>query len=33
MLTDVGFALTAVRLVDAFLWSAQIELVGSFSRP
>jgi 23S rRNA (uracil1939-C5)-methyltransferase len=33
MLTDGGFALTAVRLVDAFLWSAQIELVGSFSRP
>jgi 23S rRNA (uracil1939-C5)-methyltransferase len=32
MLTDGGFALTAVCLVDAFAWSAQIELVGSFVR-
>lgn len=32
ILTDGGFALKAVRLVDAFLWSAQIELVGSFAR-
>jgi len=33
ILVDGGFALAAVRLIDAFLWSAQIELVGSFSRP
>jgi 23S rRNA (uracil1939-C5)-methyltransferase len=33
ILVDGGFALTAVRLIDAFLWSAQIELVGSFERP
>lgn len=33
MLADGGFALTAVRLIDAFPWSAQIELVGSFVRP
>jgi 23S rRNA (uracil1939-C5)-methyltransferase len=33
VLVDGGFALTAVRLIDAFLWSAQIELVGSFARP
>jgi 23S rRNA (uracil1939-C5)-methyltransferase len=33
LLVDGGFALTAVRLIDAFLWSAQIELVGSFVRP
>jgi 23S rRNA (uracil1939-C5)-methyltransferase len=33
ILTDGGFALTAVSLIDAFLWSAQIELVGSFGRP
>ena len=33
ILTDGGFALTAVRLIDAFAWSAQIELVGSFLRP
>ena len=33
ILTDGGFRLTAVRLIDAFLWSAQIELVGSFTRP
>jgi 23S rRNA (uracil1939-C5)-methyltransferase len=32
ILVDGGFALTAVRLVDAFAWSAQIELVGSFLR-
>jgi 23S rRNA (uracil1939-C5)-methyltransferase len=32
VLVDGGFALTAVRLIDAFLWSAQIELVGSFVR-
>jgi 23S rRNA (uracil1939-C5)-methyltransferase len=32
ILVDGGFALTTVRLVDAFLWSAQIELVGSFAR-
>ena len=31
--SDGGFALTGVRLIDAFLWSAQIELVGSFLRP
>ncbi|MGH6917763.1 MAG: hypothetical protein ACREJ0_08665, partial [Geminicoccaceae bacterium] len=30
ILTDGGFALTTVRLIDAFQWSAQIELVGSF---
>jgi 23S rRNA (uracil1939-C5)-methyltransferase len=33
ILVDGGFVLTAVRLIDAFLWSAQIELVGSFVRP
>jgi 23S rRNA (uracil1939-C5)-methyltransferase len=33
LLADGGFALTAVRLIDAFAWSAQIELVGSFQRP
>ena len=33
ILADGGFALTAVRLIDAFAWSAQIELVGSFLRP
>ena len=33
ILTDGGFALTAVRLIDAFPWSAQIELVGSLVRP
>ena len=32
ILTDGGFALTGIRLIDAFLWSAQIELVGSFMR-
>ena len=32
ILADGGFALTAVRLIDAFAWSAQIELVGSFLR-
>jgi 23S rRNA (uracil1939-C5)-methyltransferase len=30
ILTDGGYALTSLRLVDAFLWSARIELVGSF---
>jgi 23S rRNA (uracil1939-C5)-methyltransferase len=33
ILTDGGFALTGIRLIDAFAWSAQIELVGSFARP
>jgi 23S rRNA (uracil1939-C5)-methyltransferase len=33
ILVDGGFALTAVRLIDAFAWSARIELVGSFARP
>jgi 23S rRNA (uracil1939-C5)-methyltransferase len=33
ILIDGGFALAAVRLVDAFPWSAQIELIGSFVRP
>jgi 23S rRNA (uracil1939-C5)-methyltransferase len=32
ILVDGGFVLTAVRLIDAFLWSAQIELVASFVR-
>jgi 23S rRNA (uracil1939-C5)-methyltransferase len=32
ILVDGGFALTGIRLIDAFLWSAQIELVGSFMR-
>jgi 23S rRNA (uracil1939-C5)-methyltransferase len=32
ILIDGGYALAAVRLVDAFLWSAQIELIGSFVR-
>ncbi len=32
ILVDGGFALTSVRLVDAFLWSARIELIGSFVR-
>jgi 23S rRNA (uracil1939-C5)-methyltransferase len=33
ILTEGGLVLTAVRLIDAFAWSAQIELVGSFLRP
>ncbi|HEX5077534.1 MAG TPA: hypothetical protein VFV80_00180 [Geminicoccaceae bacterium] len=32
ILADGGYLLQGVRLVDAFLWSAQIELVGSFVR-
>ena len=31
ILVDGGFALAAVRPIDAFLWSAQIELVGAFA--
>lgn len=32
ILIDGGFRLAWVRPIDAFLWSAQIELVGSFER-
>jgi 23S rRNA (uracil1939-C5)-methyltransferase len=32
-LVDGGWQLAWVRPVDAFLWSAQIELVGAFTRP
>jgi 23S rRNA (uracil1939-C5)-methyltransferase len=32
ILADGGFRLSAVRLIDAFSWSAQIELVGTFER-
>ena len=31
-LVDGGYHLAAVRLIDAFLWSAQIELVATFCR-
>ena len=33
ILVDGGYALTAVRLIDAFLWSARIELAATFCRP
>jgi 23S rRNA (uracil1939-C5)-methyltransferase len=32
ILIDGGFTLAGVRLIDAFAWSAQIELVGGFVR-
>jgi 23S rRNA (uracil1939-C5)-methyltransferase len=32
-LVDGGYRLRWVRPIDAFLWSAQIELVGAFARP
>jgi 23S rRNA (uracil1939-C5)-methyltransferase len=33
MLVDGGYRMVALRLIDAFLWSSQIELVGAFVRP
>ncbi len=33
ILVDGGYALTTVRLIDAFLWSARIELAATFCRP
>jgi 23S rRNA (uracil1939-C5)-methyltransferase len=33
ILADGGYQLATVRLIDAFLWSARIELVASFCRP
>jgi 23S rRNA (uracil1939-C5)-methyltransferase len=32
ILVDGGYRLIALRLIDAFLWSSQIELVGAFLR-
>jgi 23S rRNA (uracil1939-C5)-methyltransferase len=32
ILVDGGYQLVCVRVIDAFLWSAQIELVGGFVR-
>jgi 23S rRNA (uracil1939-C5)-methyltransferase len=33
ILVDGGYRLVALRLIGAFLWSCQIELVGAFVRP
>jgi 23S rRNA (uracil1939-C5)-methyltransferase len=33
ILVDGGYELAGVRLIDAFLWSARIELVATFCRP
>ena len=33
MLVDGGYRLETVQPVDAFIWSAQLELVAAFSKP
>ena len=33
ILVDGGYDLAWVQVIDAFLWSSEIELVGAFARP